>query len=84
LVADAWFAKRTFAYQVLQNTMHLISRLREDADLCYLYLGKPTGKRGRKKYDGKFDNSNIDVKHFMLVSEDDEALVNSDAVIPNL
>lgn len=78
LVADAWFAKRTFADQVLQNGMHLISRLRDDADLRYLYLGKPTGKPGRpKKYDGKVDNSNIDMNHFMLVSEDDGAVVHS-------
>ena len=33
LVADAWFSKRSFADQVTRLNMHLISRLRDDADL---------------------------------------------------
>jgi len=78
LVADAWFAKRSFVDQVLQNQMNLISRLRDDADLRDPYKGEPTGKPGRpKKYDGKIDNANIDMNHFELVSEDNEATIHS-------
>ncbi|MGQ1788092.1 hypothetical protein ACT29I_23355, partial [Saccharicrinis sp. GN24d3] len=78
LVADAWFAKRTFVDQVTNADMHLISRLRDDAHLRYLHQGEPTGKRGRpKKYDGKVDNSNIDLRHFELVSKDQRAVIHS-------
>jgi hypothetical protein len=78
LVADAWFAKRTFVDQITNADMHLISRLRDDANLRYLHQGEPTGKPGRpKKYDGKVDNNNIDSRHFKLVSKDDQAVVYS-------
>lgn len=54
--------------------MHLICKLRDDADLRYLHKGTTTGKRGRpKKYDGKVDNLNIDMDNFSLVSKDDHA-----------
>ncbi|RCW28925.1 hypothetical protein, partial [Marinilabilia salmonicolor] len=36
LVADAWFSKRSFADQIIQSEMHLISRFRDDADLKYI------------------------------------------------
>lgn len=77
LVADAWFAKHSFVDQIIESDMHLISRLRDDADLRYLHQGKPTGKRGRpKKYDGKIDNTNIDTNYFKLISKDDQAIVH--------
>ena len=78
LVADAWFAKRTFVDQVMNADMHLISRLRDDANLRYLHQGGPTGKRGRpKKYDGKVDNNNINLRHFELVSKDEQTVIHS-------
>ncbi len=78
LVADGWFAKRTFVDQVINADMHLISRLRDDANLRYLYQDEPTGKPGRpKKYDGKVDNKNIDLRHFKLVSKGDQAVIHS-------
>jgi len=78
IVADAWFAKCTFVDQVIDADMHLISRLRDDANLRYLYQGESTGKPGRpKKYDGKVDNNNIDLRHFKLVSEDKQAVIHT-------
>ncbi|MDC0584448.1 transposase [Bacteroidales bacterium] len=78
LVADAWFAKRSFVDQVLETEMHLVSRLRDDADLRYLHRGNPSGKRGRpKKYDGKIDNINIDINHFKLISKDEQTTIHS-------
>ncbi len=72
LVADGWFAKRTFVDQVINADMHLISRLRDDANLRYLHQGEPTGRPGRpKKYDRKVDNKDIDLRYFDLVSKDD-------------
>lgn len=78
LVADAWFAKCLFVDQVIQSDMHLISRLRDDANIRYLHQGKPTGKRGRpKKYDGKVDNTNINENHFKLMSKDELTVIHT-------
>jgi hypothetical protein len=44
LVADGFFAKKPLTDQVIASEMHLISRLRDDADLMYLYKGSQTGK----------------------------------------
>lgn len=44
VVADAYFAKATFAQGVTELGFHLVSRLRDDANLMYIYNGKPTVK----------------------------------------
>ena len=78
IVADAWFAKKKFADALLSNDMHLISRLRDDADLMYIYKGVSTGKKGRpKKYSGKIDNDNIDKNYFKLIKKNEEATIYS-------
>ena len=75
-MADAYFSKKTFADQIIQAGMYLVSRLRKDSDLKYLYRGKPTGKRGRpKKFAGKIDLQNIDKEYFKQVYTDKEKTV---------
>lgn len=81
VVADAWFSKKAFVNQVINTDMHLVSRLRDDADLQYLYHGKATGKQGRpKKYAGKIDHQNIDKDYFELITNDDDALIYTGVV----
>jgi hypothetical protein len=81
LVADAWFSKKPFVDQIIEMDMHLISRLRDDADLKYLYLGTPTGKRGRPvKYAGKVITENIDTNYFELIEQNQQATVYSAVV----
>jgi len=81
IVADAWFSKKPFVDQVTEMEMHLISRLRDDADLKYLYLGPPTGKKGRpRKYAGKIDVANIDEDYFELIQQNQETTVYSAVV----
>jgi len=76
LVADAWFSKKPFADQIISLEMHLISRLRDDADLKYLYKGPPTGKKGRpRKYDGKIIINDIDKEYFRFISSNEEEMV---------
>lgn len=76
LVADAWFSKKPFTDKVVSFGMHLISRLRDDANLRYLYKGPPTGKRGRhKQYIGKVINNDIDKQYFGFVCEDEHSKV---------
>jgi hypothetical protein len=78
LVADAWFSKKPFIDQIIEMDMHLISRLRDDADLKYLYQGIPSGKKGRpKKYDGKIEIANIDKNYFELILQTPEETVYS-------
>lgn len=78
LVADAWFSKKPFVDKILASGMHLICRLRDDADLKYLYTGKPTGKKGRpRKYAGKFKPKSIDNTYFETVMQDEEKTVNT-------
>ena len=76
VVADAYFAKSTFAQGVTDLGFHLVSRLRDDANLMYIYNGKPTGKRGRPKvYGEKIDFENLDYSKMERIessSEDEE------------
>lgn len=76
IVADAWFSKKKFVDKVLLSDMDLISRLRDDADLLYLFTGEQTGGRGRpRKYNGKIIHKDIDKDYFRLVQQDEEATV---------
>ncbi len=76
LVADAWFAKKSFTDQVMQSGMDLISRLRDDADLRYICTEPPTGKKGRpRKYTGKIIIHDINKKYFRFISSNDEQTV---------
>lgn len=74
LVADAYFSKKAFADQIIASGMHLVSRLRDDADLRYLCKEPPTGKRGRpRKFSGKIIVDDIDKEYFSFVTEDEES-----------
>jgi hypothetical protein len=49
---------------------HLVSRLRNDADLYYTFKGKQKDGRGRpKKYDGKINFKNLKSEQVKLVYE---------------
>lgn len=54
LAADGYYPKQKFVDGVCQQGLHLISKLRHDANLRYLYTGPRPPRRGApKKYDGK-------------------------------
>lgn len=68
VVADAYFSKKNFVEQILGCSLHLVSKLRDDADLSYLSMNPKTGKRGRpKKYEEKIDVKNLNPEHFKQV-----------------
>ena len=78
LVADAWFSKKTFVDSIVLMNFHLISRMRDDADLRYISKDKPTGKKGRpRKYSGKIILKNIDKTYFTFISQNEESTVYS-------
>lgn len=68
VVADAFFSKKGFVDQLSEMELHLVSKLRDDADLLYLNKQGPTGKRGRTaKYGGKLNPRELDPEHFQIV-----------------
>jgi hypothetical protein len=73
LVIDGAAAKMKFVDIVEPLGLHLISRLRKDANLKYIYTGEKSKQKGRPKhYDGKIDLKSIDESKFELVSKDDK------------
>lgn len=70
LVADAYFSKSTLIEPFVQAGLHMISRLRDDADLQYIFTGEQKKGRGRRrKYDGKIDFKELNSEYAQLVSE---------------
>jgi hypothetical protein len=56
LVADAYFSKITFVKPFIDAGFHVISRLRDGADLQCIFLGEQKKRKGRpQKYDGKIN-----------------------------
>lgn len=56
LAADGAFANKKYADGVLTAGLHLVTKLRNDANMRFRFTGPRTGKRGRPKvYDGKVD-----------------------------
>lgn len=70
MTADAYFAKQGFVDAVCALQLHLVTRLRQDANLRYLYHG-PRAHTGRpKKYDGKVDCQRIDKRRLRRFRQD--------------
>jgi hypothetical protein len=74
MAVDGYFAKKEFVNPVMDKTeLHLVCKLRSDANLSYIYYGNPSGQRGRPKtLDGKINMSQIDKQRINLCYEDDE------------
>lgn len=71
LVADSAFSKKPFIDNMLGIGFNVISRLRHDAALYYLWDGEPTGKSGRPRVKGeKIDFKNIDKSKVAILNTD--------------
>lgn len=86
LAVDAYFSKQPFVDKILEQTpFELVSKLRNDARLRYLYQGEDKQGRGRPKvYDGKLQTKQLDLKHFTRTAVDEkvnlyQAIVYCDA-----
>jgi hypothetical protein len=90
LVADSYFAKAEVVQSITDLGMHFISRLRDDSVLFYLNKEPKTSKRGApKKYDGKVNRKEPNMKHFSLCYDTKElqiynAIVYSKAFKQNI
>jgi len=58
-IFDGFYAKQKFVQGVCQLGFHLISRLRVDAHLKYLYRGEQKPRGAKRKYDGKVQLSDL-------------------------
>ena len=76
VVADAYFSKHGFTSKLVANGFELVSRLRNDADLNYKYVGVQKKGRGRpKKYDGKVLFAQLREGHFECLEENEECKI---------
>ena len=76
VVADAYFSKQPFVSKLCNTEFEVVSRLRDDANLLYKFMGKQRLGRGRpKKHDGKVDPTSLNMAHFITVEQSDECRV---------
>ena len=77
LVVDGYFPKYKFVEAITSKTnLTMISRLRDDANLKYVYSGKKSKSKGRPKlYSGKVNTKNINKKIFEKKYEYDEMII---------
>ena len=72
LAADGYFMKRSFIDPLLTLGLHVITRMRPDANLLYLHHGPQKPGRGRnKRYAGKVDVKKIDKRRWKSCFEDE-------------
>jgi len=65
VVADSFYRKRKWVDGVVKLGWHAIGKLRQDADLKYLYRGPRRPGPGRQqKYDGKVNPRELNQKYF--------------------
>lgn len=59
LVVDGFYSKLKFVNGVVATGHHVISKLRIDANLRYLYEGPQKSRGAKRKYDGKVDTNDL-------------------------
>jgi hypothetical protein len=59
LAVDGFYSKQKFVDGVLALDLHLIGKLRQDANLRYLYKGAQKHRGAKRKYDGKVDLADL-------------------------
>jgi len=81
LVADGYFMKHGFIAPLLREGLHVITKMRPDADLRYAYNGPKHKGRGRPKlYDGKVDCTGIDKRRIKKLEQDQQVVYYSGLV----
>lgn len=75
-VLDGYFAKKGFIEGIKEKTnLSLITKLRVDANLRYLYNGPYSGKGRPKEFAGKVDLKNIDKRRFKKLEETEDEII---------
>ena len=69
LTVDGAYARQTFVEGACDLGLEVVSRLRSDANLRYLYIGPQSGRGRRKLYDGKVVWKELDLKRWQHEGE---------------
>lgn len=79
LVVDGYFAKSKFVNGITKETdLRIVCRLRDDANLWYLYKGPKENRCGRpRKYAGKVDTNKIDKRRMIICYSDEKKIIYS-------
>ena len=81
LAADGYFMKHDFIIPLLTEGLHVITKMRPDANLRYPYSGVRKNGRGRPRaYDSKVDCSHIDKRRIKRFAADEDAVYYSGIV----
>ena len=72
LLVDGYFMKRDFIAPLLLQGLHIITKARRDANLCYVYKGKQKQKGRKRICDGKMDTSDVDRRRLRLICSNKE------------
>lgn len=76
LVVDGYFAKKEFIQPLVEKDLHIITKMRQDANLRYLYTAERKGGKGRPKlYDSKVDVTALDKQKLPLCYRDKDVAV---------
>jgi hypothetical protein len=67
LAADSFYSKFKFVNSVVSTGLHMVGKLRVDANLKWLYQGEYSGSGRSKKYDGKINFEN-DLPRFQYIT----------------
>jgi Transposase DDE domain len=76
---DGFYSKKKFVDGVVELDLHVVSKLRNDADMRYLYTGEQKSRGAKRKYDGKVDLS--DLSRLTLVEQLEVGLTLYTAVV---
>jgi hypothetical protein len=81
LAVDGYFMKKDFIQPLITSGLHIITKMRPDANLQYLYTGPKKPGRGRPKlYDSKVNCSNPDKRRIREFAVDNDAIYYSGIV----
>ena len=73
LTVDSYFMKESFITAVTGAGLSIITKARQDANMCYLYKGaQHKGRGAKKKYAGKVNWKSIDRRRFKPCYQDDD------------
>lgn len=77
LVVDGYFAKVSFVDQIKNSTnLEIVCKLRQDANLKYIYKGEQRKGRGRpRKHDGKVNTKKVDKRRFKKIYADQDVIL---------
>lgn len=76
LAVDGYFMKKEFIAPLVKEGLHVITKMRQDANLKYLYKGPQQKGKGRPKtYDGKVEIEAIDKRRIRCCYQDKEVQV---------